>query len=103
MKFCHFQLLFVCSPSIETRSAPREIVLDNSILPPDPSHIRVSTPPRVITLSEHHFPSASDEPQFGADEPKRDFELQSPSSDDHRLTIARPMRKTFGNDFLNQR
>lgn len=84
-----------------TRSAPREIVLDNSILPPDPSHVRVSTPPRVITLSEHHFPSASDEPQFGIDESKGD-DLQSPSSDDHRLTIARP-RKQFGNDFLNQR
>lgn len=87
---------------IGTRSAPREIILDNSILPPDPSHVRVSTPPRVITLSEHHFPSASDEPrQFGIDEIKND-DLQSPSSDDHRLTIARP-RKQFGNDFLNQR
>jgi len=84
-----------------TRSAPREIVLDNSILPPDPSHIRVSTPPRVITLSEHHFPSASDEPQFGANESKNDFELQSPSSDDPRLTIART-RNAFGSDFLNQ-
>lgn len=88
---------------IGTRSAPREIVLDNSILPPDPSHVRVSTPPRVITLSEHHFPSASDEPQFEADETKGDqFDIQSPSSDDHRLTVARP-RKAFGNDFLNQR
>lgn len=86
-----------------TRSAPREIVLDNSmIVPPDPSHVRVSTPPRVITLSEHHFPSASDEPAFGNEERKRDFELQSPSSDDNRLAIARP-RKTFGNDFMNQR
>ncbi len=94
---------FFLSIIIGTRSAPREIVLDNSILPPDPSHVRVSTPPRVITLSEHHFPSASDEPQYGAsDEMKRDFELQSPSSDDHRLTVARP-RKMFGNDFLNQR
>ncbi|KAG4077714.1 hypothetical protein HA402_004173 [Bradysia odoriphaga] len=83
-----------------TRSAPREIVLDNSILPPDPSHVRVSTPPRVITLSEHHFPSASDEPQFSpADEMKRDHEVQSPSSDDHRLKLAKPR---FNNDFLNQ-
>lgn len=46
------------------RSAPREIILDNSILPNEPEHdIRVSTPPRVISLSEHHFPSASDEPE----------------------------------------
>lgn len=83
-----------------TRSAPREIVLDNSILPPDPSHVRVSTPPRVITLSEHHFPSASDEPQSSPlDEMKRDHEGQSPSSDDHRLRIVKPR---FNNDFMNQ-
>lgn len=44
-----------------TKSAPREIMLENSILPKDPGFVRVSTPPRVITLSEHHFPSASDE------------------------------------------
>lgn len=36
-------------------------MLENSILPKDPGFIRVSTPPRVITLSQHHFPSASDE------------------------------------------
>lgn len=46
-----------------TKSAPREIMLENSILPKDPGFVRVSTPPRVITLSEHHFPSASEEPQ----------------------------------------
>lgn len=46
-----------------TKSAPREIMLENSILPKDPGFVRVSTPPRVITLSEHHFPSASDEPE----------------------------------------
>lgn len=48
-----------------TKSAPREIMLENSILPKDPGFVRVSTPPRVITLSEHHFPSASDEPEEG--------------------------------------
>lgn len=46
-----------------TKSAPREIMLENSILPKDPGFVRVSTPPRVITLSEHHFPSASEEPE----------------------------------------
>ncbi|KAJ6635586.1 Transport and Golgi organization protein 11 [Pseudolycoriella hygida] len=84
-----------------TRSAPREIVLDNSILHPDPSHVRVSTPPRVLTLSEHHFPSASDDPQYEQDEQKYELNQLSPSSDDHRLTIAKP-RKTFGSDFFNQ-
>lgn len=51
-----------------TKSAPREIMLDHSLLESgmknrDPDFVRVSTPPRVITLSEHHFPSASDEPE----------------------------------------
>ncbi|XP_058823021.1 transport and Golgi organization protein 11 isoform X2 [Topomyia yanbarensis] len=46
-----------------TKSAPREIMLENSILPKDPSFVRVSTPPRVISLAQHHFPSASDEPE----------------------------------------
>uniref|UniRef100_A0A8W7PPF7 Mff-like domain-containing protein n=1 Tax=Anopheles coluzzii TaxID=1518534 RepID=A0A8W7PPF7_ANOCL len=53
-------------PYRSTKSAPREIMLENSILPKDPGFVRVSTPPRVITLSEHHFPSASDEPEENA-------------------------------------
>lgn len=46
-----------------TKSAPREIVLENSILPKDPGFVRVSTPPRVISLAEHHFPSATERSQ----------------------------------------
>ena len=44
-----------------TKSAPREIVLENSILPKDAGFVRVSTPPRVITLNDHYFPTASEE------------------------------------------
>ncbi|EDX08122.1 transport and Golgi organization protein 11 isoform X1 [Drosophila simulans] len=48
---------------LETRSAPREIQLENSILPKNPSVglVRVQTPPRIITLTDQHFPSASEE------------------------------------------
>ncbi|XP_073812063.1 transport and golgi organization 11 [Musca autumnalis] len=47
---------------LETRSAPREIQLENEILPKNNSDfVRVQTPPRTITLNEHHFPSASEE------------------------------------------
>lgn len=46
-----------------TKSAPREIMLENSILPKERGFVRVSTPPRVITLENHHFPSANDEPE----------------------------------------
>lgn len=66
-----------------TRSAPREITLDNSIInPKDADRVRVSTPPRQITLSEHHFPSASEEPEVGSPE---DNDSQSlPSIDELR-------------------
>ena len=30
---------------------------------PDKESVRVSTPPRSIVLSHHHFPSASDDPE----------------------------------------
>lgn len=63
------QNVFVITDLIEpvltagTKSAPREIMLENSILPKDPGFVRVSTPPRIISLSEHHFPSATDLPE----------------------------------------
>jgi mitochondrial fission factor len=38
-------------------------MLENSILPKEKGFVRVSTPPRVITLENHHFPSANDEPE----------------------------------------
>jgi hypothetical protein len=73
----HF-LFFFCVILIEivlsgTKSAPREIELERSILPKDPGFVRVSTPPRVITLHQHHFPSASDEPEV-EDEDLKYFE-----------------------------
>ncbi|XP_075166007.1 transport and golgi organization 11 [Haematobia irritans] len=47
---------------LETRSAPREIQLENAILPKNTTgFVRVQTPPRTITLTDHHFPSASEE------------------------------------------
>uniref|UniRef100_A0A0V0GBY1 Putative transport and golgi organization n=1 Tax=Triatoma dimidiata TaxID=72491 RepID=A0A0V0GBY1_TRIDM len=33
-----------------TRSLPREITLDNAIMPPDPGIIKIQTPPRVLTI-----------------------------------------------------
>lgn len=43
-----------------TKAPPRELVLENSVMPRDPGTIRIQTPPRVITLDEHYFPSADD-------------------------------------------
>lgn len=53
-----------------TKSAPREITLENSILPKDAGFVRVSTPPRVITLNDHYFPSASELREGDEDEPR---------------------------------
>jgi len=83
-----------------TKSAPREIMLDNSILESglkskDPEYFRVSTPPRVITLSEHHFPSASDEPE--EDEETRYFEPKNVEFSDEARKNQRNARKMHQN------
>lgn len=45
---------------VASKGIPREIEFENTVLPPDRSTVRVKTPPRVIRLDEHHFPSAFD-------------------------------------------
>lgn len=62
--------------------------------------VRVSTPPRVITLSEHHFPSASDEPQFSPEQGDGDYNRNEYESNDNRIA-AKP-RKLYTQD-MNQR
>lgn len=88
-----------------SRAAPREIDLDNSILPPvDHHHVRVGTPPRTISLAEHHFPSANDEQQMSPDViSKRDFDQSSVGSieDKRALTLSRPRK--FQQDLFNVR
>ncbi|KAJ8871154.1 hypothetical protein PR048_027459 [Dryococelus australis] len=55
---------------IGTRAPPRELVLENSIMPSTIEPVRVVTPPRVIKLDEHFFPSAGDPlPTFVQDIP----------------------------------
>ncbi|XP_023711885.1 transport and Golgi organization protein 11 [Cryptotermes secundus] len=51
---------------IGTKAPPRELILENAAMPPDPGMVRVQTPPRVITLDEHYFPSADDFPSHTA-------------------------------------
>lgn len=101
--------IFSAYMCLGTRSAPREIILDNSVLPPNPSYVRVSTPPRVISLAEHHFPSASDEPQYSPDEATNsnggggDYDPNSINSGDERRQLAPLKRKHFSQDLLNHR
>lgn len=55
---------------VGTKAPPRELVLENSVMPPDPGIVKVQTPPRVITLGEHYFPSADDFP------PQREYSVE---------------------------
>lgn len=87
-----------------TRTAPREIMLDNSILP-NTETVRVSTPPRVITLNEHHFPSATDDQYTPEEEiPTRDYDSGSVGSVDDRrqLSLVKP-KNVFNRDLFNIR
>jgi len=46
---------------IPSKSTPRELQLEHSVLPPTPEHVRVHTPPRSIKLGEVHFPAPAEE------------------------------------------
>ncbi|XP_012251185.2 transport and Golgi organization protein 11 [Athalia rosae] len=46
---------------VATKAPPREIILENSIMPPEPGMVRVQTPPRVLTLDDHFFPAVDEE------------------------------------------
>lgn len=81
-------------------------MLDNSILPQQDSNpVRVSTPPRAIKLSEHHFPSATED-QYTPDEEQmngHDYDHSSVGSmDDRRIAVSKPKR-LFNNEFFNTR
>lgn len=89
-----------------TRTAPREIMLDNSILQPQEDHpVRVSTPPRVITLNEHRFPSATED-QYTPDVEHvngPDYEHSSLGSmDDRHMAVSKP-KKLFQHELFNAR
>jgi len=47
---------------VYAKSTPRELQLENSVIPPTPEHVRVHTPPRSIRLDDVPFPSAGDTP-----------------------------------------
>ncbi|KAI5635341.1 mitochondrial and peroxisomal fission factor mff domain-containing protein [Phthorimaea operculella] len=71
---------------VGTKAPPREIQLDNAVLPTDPGMIRVSTPPRVITLDQHYFPSADDFPHGMPNSPPRNVRSYRSQGDGARST-----------------
>lgn len=46
---------------VGTRAPPREITLENAVLPPEAGIVRVQTPPRILTLDDHYFPAVDEE------------------------------------------
>lgn len=60
------------------------------MLPTDPGMIRVSTPPRVITLDQHYFPSADDFPLGMPSSPPRNVRTIRSQGDGARSTTPRP-------------
>ncbi|CAG0922318.1 unnamed protein product, partial [Notodromas monacha] len=48
---------------VGAKAPPRELVLEQSVMPPVREAVRVQTPPRVITLEECKFPTADDPPE----------------------------------------
>lgn len=80
-----------------TRSAPREIILENAILPKDPGTVRVLTPPRMITMNEHHFPTAIDDPP--SNEGSEAYGPSSIESNEERHLVERP--KNLYNTTMN--
>ncbi|KAG7205802.1 hypothetical protein KM043_007747 [Ampulex compressa] len=56
---------------IGTKAPPREITLENAVMPAEPGIIRVQTPPRILTLDDHYFPAVDeDEPSLYVNEVK---------------------------------
>lgn len=80
-----------------TKSAPREIQLENSILPKDAGFVRVSTPPRVITLNDHYFPSASELREREDDEEHRQHPKTLNFADDTKKGMKGLHRKGLHN------
>lgn len=71
----------------------------------DSNPVRISTPPRAITLNEHIFPTAVDEQYTPDDEQNnlREYDRSSIGSiDDKRLIIHR-QRKPNQNEFFSSR
>lgn len=55
---------------------------------PDRESVRVSTPPRSIVLSHHHFPSASDEPERSSPTDTLNAEEEFDEDPDHLVGVA---------------
>ncbi|EZA47767.1 hypothetical protein DMN91_010248 [Ooceraea biroi] len=46
---------------VGTKAPPPEIVLENAVMRTEPAIVRVQTPPRILKLDDHFFPTADDD------------------------------------------
>ncbi|KAH0955721.1 hypothetical protein HN011_002641 [Eciton burchellii] len=46
---------------VGTKAPPPEIVLENAVMRTEPAIVRVQTPPRILTLDNHYFPTADED------------------------------------------
>ncbi|EFN85394.1 transport and Golgi organization protein 11 [Harpegnathos saltator] len=44
---------------VGTKAPPLEIAVENAVMSPEPSVVRLQTPPRILTLDSHYFPAAA--------------------------------------------
>ncbi|XP_072742902.1 transport and Golgi organization protein 11 isoform X1 [Anoplolepis gracilipes] len=59
---------------VGTKAPPPEIVLENAVMRTEPAIVRVQTPPRILTLDNHYFPTVDEEEPL----PHVDDEIVSP-------------------------
>jgi len=73
---------------IPSKSTPRELQLEHSVMPPTPEHVRVHTPPRSIKLGDVHFPAPPEEARTPQEQNERGS-TRGPVSSGHKGGLER--------------
>jgi len=86
---------------IHGKSTPRELQLENSVMPPTPEHVRVQTPPRSIKLDDAPFPCASDTPEQPAFSPPKYYKSEKVNLKERTLSFEPDNSMNQANDSMN--
>ncbi|KAI4495709.1 hypothetical protein M0802_008332 [Mischocyttarus mexicanus] len=79
---------------IGTKAPPREITLENAVMPPEPGIIRVQTPPRILTLDDHYFPTVDEEDQIINASEVKDLTRTNPQFNKETQIVKRGREQT---------
>jgi len=85
---------------IHGKSTPRELQLENSVMPPTPEHVRVHTPPRSIKLDDAPFPCAGETPDRPIS-PQKYFKTEKSNSKDRTLSFEPDNSMTQSTDSMS--